>query len=75
MRFEIEWISVKDMLPCGYIEGDNEVKEPAEYIVHIKHAEVATVAWFLCGRFMPLDGRKWADEVDFWLEMPLPPKD
>lgn len=71
----MEWISVNERLPCGYVMVDDETKEPAEYIVHVKHAEFATVAYFVGGKFISLDGRKWCSEIDYWMEMPESPKE
>lgn len=35
----MEWISVKDRLPTGYVWIEEGLAEPEEYIVHVKGAE------------------------------------
>ncbi len=65
-----EWISVENRLPVGYniVDADTNCVEPAEYIVHVTGAELATTAMF--------DGKKFvksvyenigdfAEEIDF----------
>lgn len=70
----MEWISVEDRLPCSYVY-DDEKNGPAQYLVHVKNAVFATVGHFLDGKFIPLESNvTWGDEIDYWAEMPEPPK-
>lgn len=74
---EIEWVSVEERKPCGYIVVDPETncKEPAEYFVHVKGSEYPTVAMYLGGEFVPpyfyFEGEGgFANEIDYWAEIP-----
>ena len=75
----IEWISVKDRLPTGYdvICAEENYVEPAEYIVHVAGAELATTAMFNGKEFVKsvyADLGGFAGEIDFWMPLPEPPK-
>ena len=72
---KIEWVSVEERKPCGYIMVDPETnyKEPVEYLVHVKGAEFPTFAMFLDDKFVPchVDGTCYfANEIDYWAELP-----
>lgn len=72
---KIEWVSVDEGKPCGYIIDDQEAyyKEPAEYLVHVKGAEYPAFAMFFDGEFVPCrtDGvGGFAGEIDYWAEKP-----
>lgn len=74
---KIEWVSVEEGKPCGYIVVDEETgyKEPAEYLVHVKGAAYPTVAMYLDGKFVPpcfyFEGKGgFVDEIDYWAEVP-----
>lgn len=72
---KIEWVSVEERKPCGYVVVDEETgfSEPAEYIVHVKDAEYPTFAMFLDDKFVtcPSGGFGcFADEIDYWAEIP-----
>ena len=74
---KIEWVSVDERKPCGYIMVDPETnyKEPAEYLVHVKGAEYPTFAMYLDGKFVPpyfyFEGKGgFVDEIDYWAEIP-----
>lgn len=73
-----QWISVKDRLPTGYIELEDGMKELEEYIVHVKGAELSTVAMFDGKQFIPdihTGSVGFAGEIDYWLPLPEPPKE
>lgn len=69
---KIEWVSVDERKPSGWIVVDPETdyKEPAEYLVHVKGANYPTTAEFFNGNFHPIDDSKFADEIDYWAELP-----
>lgn len=71
---KIEWISVDERKPSGWIVIDAETNdvEPAEYLVHVKGAEYPTFAMFFNDMFRPCkEGvERFADEVDYWAEIP-----
>lgn len=74
---KIEWVSVEERKPCGYIMVDPETnhKEPAEYLVHVKGAEFPTVAMCFGGEFVPTYFQSngvggFADDIDYWAEIP-----
>lgn len=72
---KIEWVSVEDRKPSGYVVVDEETgfAEPAEYIVHVKGAEYPTFAMFFDDKFVPChaDGvGGFANEIDYWAEIP-----
>ena len=73
------WVSVKDGLPTGYDYFSDGYSEPAEYIVHVKEAELSTTAMFDGEKFVKSlydedDCASFADEIDYWLSLPEPPK-
>lgn len=71
-----KWISVGDQLPSGFDYFDDGTAEPAEYIVKVKNAEVATIAMFDGNEWIPAqyngitEDRWFAGPVTHW--MPLP---
>lgn len=71
---KIEWISVDERKPSGWIMIDAETNyaEPAEYLVHVKGAEYPTFAEYFDGKFWPCreDCSRFADEIDYWAELP-----
>lgn len=72
---KIDWVSVDERKPSGYIVVDEETgyKEPAEYLVHVKGAEYPTFAMCFDGEFVPchIEGQGgFADEIDYWAEIP-----
>lgn len=73
------WISVKNKLPTGYDYIEDGYAEPAEYIVHVKGAELSTTAMFDGEKFVKslydrFDCGSFADEIDYWMPLPEPPK-
>lgn len=73
------WISVKDKMPTGYDCFDGGYAEPAEYIVHVKGAELSTTSMFDGKKFVKslydnADSPLFADEIDYWMPLPEPPK-
>lgn len=72
---KIEWVSVDEGEPCGYIIVDEETgyKEPAEYLVHVKGATYPTFANYVDGKFVPCYGSKhiaFYGGIDYWAEIP-----
>lgn len=74
----MEWISVKDRLPTGYVWIEEGIAEPEEYIVHVKGAEDSTTGMFDGKKFVKSvfeDVGGFADEIDYWMPLPEPPKE
>lgn len=74
-----QWISVKDRLPTGYdiVDADDNYVEPAEYIVHVAGAELATTAMFNGKEFVKslfCNQGSFNGEIDYWMELPKPPE-
>lgn len=69
---KIEWVSVEERKPSGYIVIDEYgFKEAAEYLVHVSGADYPTFARFLDGEFVSCcDGVLFAGEIDYWAEIP-----
>lgn len=68
---KIEWVSVEERKPCGYIVLECGFKEVAEYLVHVIGADYPTFARFLDGEFVSCgDGVLFAGEIDYWAEIP-----
>ena len=76
-----QWISVKDRLPSGFDYFDDGTAEPAEYIVKVKNAEVATIAMFDGNEWIPAQYNGITEDVWFagpvthWMPLPEPPKE
>lgn len=67
----IEWVSVEERKPCGYIVLECGFKEIAEYLVHVSVADYPTFARFLDGEFVACgDGVLFAGDIDCWAEIP-----
>ena len=70
---KIEWVSVEERKPSGYIVIDERgFKEVAEYLVHVSGADYPTFARFLDGEFVPASGEGiiFFGEIDYWAEIP-----
>lgn len=68
----IEWVSVEERKPCGYIVLECGFKEIAEYLVHVSGADYPTFARFLDGKFVASydESVLFAGEIDYWAEIP-----
>lgn len=67
----IEWVSVEERNPCGYIVLECGFKEIAEYLVHVSGADYPTFARFLGGEFVSCeDNVCFCGEIDYWAEIP-----
>lgn len=76
-----KWISVEEELPSGMDYFDDGTAEPAEYIVKVKNASVATIAMFDGKEFIPAqyngitEDRWFVSRVTHWMPLPKPPEE
>ena len=76
-----KWIGVEERLPSGFDYFDDGTAEPAEYIVKVKNAEVATIAMFDGKEWIPAqyngitEDRWFASSVTHWMPLPEPPEE
>ena len=67
------WIPVTERLPGVWmIQVEEEIREPLEFIVFIKNAELPTVKFFNGKNFC--DDNGYIYDVTHWMPLPEPPK-
>lgn len=75
------WISVKERLPSGFDCFEDGTVEPAEYIVKVKGASVATIAMFDGKEWIPAqyngntEDRWFVSPITHWMPLPEPPEE
>lgn len=75
-----QWISVEERLPSGFDYFEDGTVEPAEYIVKVKGASVATIAMFDGKEWIPAqyngitEDRWFASSITHWMPLPEAPK-
>ncbi len=76
-----QWISVEERLPSGFDYFEDGTVEPAEYIVKVKDASIATIAMFDGKEWIPAqyngitEDRWFVSPITHWMPLPEPPEE